>query len=72
MLRGVELGLDVVREGQPAVVWLRIGAEPMVMNGAPHVTVAVDDITDRRRHGQTLGAVVARPRAFRAQRTRAP
>jgi hypothetical protein len=50
MLRGVELGLDVVREGQPAVVWLRIGAEPMVMNGAARVTVAVDDITDRRRH----------------------
>ena len=71
-LRGVELALDVVREGQPAVVWLRIGAEPMVMNGAAHVTVAVDDITDRRRHGQTPGAVVARPRACRAQRTRAP
>ncbi len=48
-MRGVELSLDVLRDGEPDEVWLRIGAEPMVMDGAPHVTVALDDITDRRR-----------------------
>ena len=48
-VRGVEVSMEVLRDDEPEEVWLRIGAEPMVMDGAPHVTVAVDDITDRRR-----------------------
>ena len=46
-LRGLELALEVTRDGRPDTVWLRMGAEPMDMDGAPHVTVALDDITDR-------------------------
>ena len=68
-LRGVELTLDVVREGEPAVAWLRIGAEPMVMNDAPHVTVAVDDITDRRRAERALAESEER---FRSLAERVP
>ena len=48
-LRGLELALEITRDGRPDTVWLRMGAEPMVMDGAPHVTVALDDITDRYR-----------------------
>ena len=48
-LRGLELALEVTRDGRPDTVWLRMGAEPMDMDGAPHVTVALDDITDRYR-----------------------
>ena len=68
-LRGVELSLDVIKEGEPAVVWLRVGAEPMVMNGAPHVTVAVDDITDRRRAESALAESEQR---FRSLAERVP
>ena len=53
-LRGVEFSLDLVRDGVPAAVWLRMGAQPMVMDGGPHVTVALDDITDRRRAEMAL------------------
>ena len=53
-MRGVEFTMDVLRDGEPEQRWLRIGAEPMVMDGAPHVTVAVDDITDRRRAERDL------------------
>lgn len=53
-LRGVELGLDVMNGDGGDVLWLRVGAEPMLMNGAPHVTVAIDDITDRRRAKNAL------------------
>ena len=48
-LRGLELALEVARDGRTDTLWLRIGAEPMVMDGGPHVTVALDDITDRYR-----------------------
>jgi PAS domain S-box-containing protein len=68
-LRGVELALDVLREGEPAIAWLRVGVEPMVMNGAPHVTVAVDDITDRRRAESALAESEER---FRSLAERVP
>ena len=48
-LRGLELALEVARDGRTDTVWLRMGAEPMVMDGRPHVTVALDNITDRFR-----------------------
>ncbi len=48
-LRGLELALETTRNGRPDTLWLRMGAEPMVMDGASHVTVALDDITDRHR-----------------------
>ncbi len=68
-LRGVELALEVVKDGSPAVAWLRVGAEPMVMNGEPHVTVAVDDITDRRRAESALAESEER---FRSLAERVP
>jgi putative nucleotidyltransferase with HDIG domain/PAS domain S-box-containing protein len=66
-LRGVELSLDVLRDGEPSVLWLRMGAEPMVMNGAPHVTVALDDITDRRRAERALAESEERFRSLAEQ-----
>ena len=57
------------RDGEPADRWLRLGAEPMVMNGAPHVTVAVDDITDRRRAERALAESEER---FRSLAERVP
>ena len=68
-LRDVELSLDVLRDGEPAVLWLRMGAEPMVMNGAPHVTVALDDVTDRRRAARALAESEER---FRSLAERVP
>jgi PAS domain S-box-containing protein/putative nucleotidyltransferase with HDIG domain len=53
-LRGVEVALEVLNGQGLETVWLRMGAEPMVMDGAPHVTVALDNITDRRRAEQAL------------------
>ena len=51
---GSSFSMDVLRDDEPEEVWLRVGAEPMVMDGAPHVTVAVDDVTDRRRAERDL------------------
>jgi PAS domain S-box-containing protein len=63
-MRGVEFSMETLRDGAPEEVWLRIGAEPMVMDGAPHVTVAVEDITDRRRAEMSLAESEERYRAM--------
>lgn len=68
-LRRVESSLEVLRDGETEVIWLRVGAEPMLMNGAPHVTVAVDDITDRRRAENALKESESR---FRSLAERVP
>ncbi len=48
-LHGVELSLELERGGGPETVWLRMGAEPLAMNGSRHVTVALDEITEHKK-----------------------
>jgi PAS domain S-box-containing protein len=47
-IRGTELPLHLVRNGEPAEVWFNISAESLILNGRPHVCVAIEDITRRR------------------------
>jgi PAS domain S-box-containing protein len=48
-VRGAELTLDLLRDGSPQKVWLRVGAEPILIAGQRHVVVALDDITEGKR-----------------------
>lgn len=47
-VRGAELSLDLLRDGQPQTLWLRVGTEPLLIAGRPHVVVALGDITARK------------------------
>ena len=47
--RGVELALELERDGEMQTVWLLVGLEPVLISGARHVVVALDEITDRVR-----------------------
>lgn len=53
-LRGAELPLCLVRNGEPQDVWLSIGAEPLLMNGCRHLCVAIEDITARKQAEEGL------------------
>ena len=53
-LRGVELALQLRRDGEDETVWLRMGAEPLALSGAPHITVALDDITQAKQAESAL------------------
>ncbi len=53
-IRGVEMALDQRCNGAIRRRWLRVGAEPALMNGAPHVVVALDDVTEGKRAEQAL------------------
>ena len=48
-MQGAELALELVRNGAPQKVWLKLGAEPILMNGRRHLCVAMEDITERKR-----------------------
>jgi putative nucleotidyltransferase with HDIG domain/PAS domain S-box-containing protein len=43
------MGLDLRSDGEVGRRWLRVGAEPVAMNGAPHIVVAMDDVTEGKR-----------------------
>jgi PAS domain S-box-containing protein len=47
-LRGAELPLQLVRDGESCEVWVEIGAEPVLLNGRRHLCVAMSDITERK------------------------
>jgi PAS domain S-box-containing protein/putative nucleotidyltransferase with HDIG domain len=53
-VRGAELALDVRCDGQVRRQWLRVGAEPVALNGSPHFVVALDDVTETKRAEQAL------------------
>ncbi|HZL64631.1 MAG TPA: PAS domain S-box protein [Thermoleophilia bacterium] len=53
-VRGVEFAIDQSSNGHQRRVWLRVGAQPVTMDGTPHTIVALDDVTDRRRAEQAL------------------
>ena len=47
-LRGVEFSVDLEKDGRVNTVWLRVGAEPLYLDGSRHVIVALDDITEKK------------------------
>jgi PAS domain S-box-containing protein len=53
-LRGAELPLQLFRNGEPQEVWLRIGAEPLLLNGCRHLCVALEDVTLRKQAEKDL------------------
>ena len=53
-VRGVELSLDLLRDGRPQKVWLRVGAEPILLAGHRHVVVALEDITEGKQAEEAL------------------
>ena len=48
-LRGAEIQPVLNTNDHERRPWLRVSAEPVILNGREHVVVAVDDITDRKR-----------------------
>ncbi len=53
-LRGAELSLQLFRDAEPQEVWLRIGAEPLLLNGCRHLCVALEDVTLRKQAEKDL------------------
>ncbi len=47
-VRNVEMPMVLVREGVLRTVWLRVSAEPFVIDGKRHTIVAMDDITENK------------------------
>jgi signal transduction histidine kinase/ActR/RegA family two-component response regulator len=47
-IHGLELQPTLVINGREHRPWLRVSAEPVLLNGRKHVVVAVDDITERK------------------------
>lgn len=44
-LHGEELTVDLNRNGRSSQVWLRVGVEPLQLEGKKHLILALDDIT---------------------------
>ena len=53
-IRGAEIQATLSIDGHEHHPWLRISAEPVLVDGRGHVIVAVDDITERRLAEQEL------------------
>jgi PAS domain S-box-containing protein len=47
-MHGAELPLELKRSGAPQQVWMHLGAEAVMISGARHLLVAMDDVTDRK------------------------
>jgi two-component sensor histidine kinase/PAS domain-containing protein len=53
-LHGAELVLELLRNGKPQKVRMRIGAETVLLNGRRHVCLSMEDITERTEAMETL------------------
>ncbi|RXQ94509.1 PAS domain-containing sensor histidine kinase [Ancylomarina salipaludis] len=53
-IHGAELNLTLVINGKPDDRCLSVSAEPLDIDGHPHVIVTIDDITDRKKTEQAL------------------
>ena len=53
-LHGVEVPVEIVREGARRQVWLRVGAEAVTLDGFPHVVLGIDDITGSKQVQENL------------------
>jgi PAS domain S-box-containing protein len=47
-VRGLEAGMDLVRDGVTRPVWLRLGVQPIDLGGRAHIIVALDDISEHK------------------------
>jgi PAS domain S-box-containing protein len=54
-----EVQIDLSRDDAPAALWLRVGVEPIELDGRRHVIVALDDITGRKAAEERLQAARA-------------
>jgi PAS domain S-box-containing protein len=52
--RGVEVRPTLNEDGEHAQPWLSVSAEPVILDGARHVVVALNDVTDRKRAEEEL------------------
>ena len=48
VIHGAEIPLVLIRNGEPRKAWLRMGAEPIQINGCRHLCVSMEDLTERR------------------------
>ena len=53
-VRGVEVRPTLNEDGDHAQSWLSVSAEPVILDGAKHVVVALNDVTDRKRAEEEL------------------
>ena len=53
-VRGAEIQVVLLIDGQEHRPWLRVSAEPVLLKGRKHVVVAVDDISDRKEMEEEL------------------
>jgi two-component system sensor histidine kinase/response regulator len=70
-LRGVELSMELIRDGSPRMVWLQVGVEPLELNGCRHAIVAFSDVTERVEAGVALLAAKEQTEAANRQLERA-
>jgi PAS domain S-box-containing protein len=54
-VHGAEIQPTLLIGGREERLWLRVSAEPVLLQGRKHVVVAIDDITERKRVEQALG-----------------
>ena len=53
-IHGAELMMELMRNGGPQKVWMRIGAETIRINGRRHVCLSMEDVTERTLAMETL------------------
>jgi len=53
-VRGVEVRPTLNEDGEAAQPWLSVSVEPVHLDGAMHVVVALNDVTDRKRAEEEL------------------
>jgi len=47
-IHGAELELELIRDETPKKIWVRVGAQPIHINGNLQICVAMDDITEHK------------------------
>ncbi|MHB1457965.1 MAG: PAS domain-containing protein [Armatimonadota bacterium] len=47
-IHGSEIQTTLLIDGQEQYLWLRISAEPVILDACKHIVVAIDDITERK------------------------
>jgi len=48
-VHGVEVETALERDGQPAVFWFEINADPVQLDGTTHAVICLNDVTERKR-----------------------